>query len=280
LRYEYKHNIADNRIDQLRKALEGYVDLDPYAQSSKNGQYTVRSIYFDTVHWGMYTEKHDGLAFRDKVRLRSYNDWHSESKAFLEIKRKYQIPSRKFRVSANYQSILEAFQGKQLDQLFEKDARGKDQLSDANRFFYQLYSKQLLPVVLISYEREPFIGKGDPENNLRITFDKKVRSYPFPGLDELFQNRNMSLVMPGYTVLEVKFNRYFPQWLKPIIAAFQLKREAISKYVLGLDRLQLPQRYPNPVQLRAQTHFWSRAYQKEQRAHLKNKSKGKETFKV
>lgn len=256
MRYEYKHLIANEKIDQLRAAIAPFVQIDPYAANQPGQQYTVRSIYFDTVRWSMYDEKNEGIAFRDKIRLRAYNEWYPETVAFLEIKRKYQLPSRKFRVSANYDTIIQCFKGGNIDELFKNKSEQKR--NDAKRFFYQLYSKQLLPVVLVCYEREPFIGYGNPENNLRITFDKKVRGYPFPGLDELFHNQEMRLAMPGYTVLEVKFNHYFPLWLKPIIAAFQLKREAISKYANSLDVLRLPHQYGKPTQLRMKAKFWSK----------------------
>ena len=256
MRYEYKHLIPNSKLHQLRQIIAPYVSIDPYAARTDDGQYTVRSIYFDTVNWDMYFEKDDGLAYRDKVRLRAYNDWVPDTKAFLEIKRKYQVPSRKFRVSVDYQKVLQSFKERKFDHVYG-ELSDKEQIN-AKRFFYQILSKQLLPVILVSYEREAFISKENPENNVRITFDKNVRSSAFPGVNGLFEERLMRPTFSGYTVLEIKFNEYFPTWLQPIIAAFNLKREALSKYANSLDILQLPHQYKKSSQVRMNARFWQR----------------------
>ena len=50
-------------------------------------------------------------------------------------------------------------------------------LDNARRFFYQILSRNLRPVVNVIYEREPFAGANfDPENDFRLTFDLHLRS--------------------------------------------------------------------------------------------------------
>ncbi|RMG17034.1 MAG: polyphosphate polymerase domain-containing protein [Bacteroidetes bacterium] len=256
LRYEYKHIIHNSKLPDFRAAIASHVQLDPYAAACEAQQYTVRSIYFDTCRWSMYHEKLEGLAFRDKIRLRAYNEYEPQAKVFLEIKRKYQLPTRKFRVALPLEQLPALFGQGDIAGVLHAHKNPTQGMANASRFFYQIYLKQLLPVVLISYEREPYIGQGNPENNVRITLDKSIRAYPFPGLDELFTTRSMRKVFQHHTVIEVKFNHYFPRWLKPIMAGFQLSKVAFSKYVAGVDALQLPRRFARPVQLRSQARLW------------------------
>ena len=46
----------------------------------------------------------------------------------------------------------------------------------------------------------------------------------------LFPNHNFTkLTIPGYEILEVKFDRTIPPWFQKIIQSFELKRLSVSR---------------------------------------------------
>mgnify|MGYP006130979537 FL=1 len=47
------------------------------------------------------------------------------------------------------------------------------------------------------------------------------------------------LCKAGYTILEVKFDRSIPAWFHRIIQSYNLKRQSISKFVLGMTYTRL-----------------------------------------
>lgn len=251
MRYEFKYYLPMTQLTALRAALSTYLQHDPHARDRPHHQYTVHSVYFDTPQWSMYHQKDQGVAFRDKVRVRAYNDRHPAASTFLEIKRKYQQPTRKFRHHipfAQLPATLLANHATTAAAPFAGCPR------DLSRFLYQLRSRQLLPLLLINYEREAFLGVHDPDNQLRVTFDTRVRARAFPALGELFSDEGMQACVSSYAILEVKFNRSFPGWLSPLLGRWGLRRQAISKYALCVEALRLAERYARPAQVRARVN--------------------------
>ena len=65
--------MKDDTRDDIRRALKPYIRLDNFAAKTSSGEYTVRSIYFDTRNMDFYHEKIEGLRVRKKIRVRGYN---------------------------------------------------------------------------------------------------------------------------------------------------------------------------------------------------------------
>ena len=198
-----------------------FVHPDKNAKSRDGNQYTVKSIYFDTPELHFYTEKIEGVPNRKKVRLRGY-DTHELSKGvvFTEIKRKYQIPIVKNRAQMTYTEALELFrQDKHISDVLQDDPKA---LENANRFFYYIGKMNLKPVVLVTYDREPY--QSNTDHTIRITLDKNLRSMSFPTLDDLYVDDDLKMAMPDHFILEVKFNTYYPGWMKAIVHSLNLKQ--------------------------------------------------------
>lgn len=228
MRYEFKYLVPFETYEALRHAIIPFLRPDNFAAKQPNGIYTVRSIYFDTPGFDMYHTKVDGIAHRMKVRLRGYNKGDEQSRVFMEIKRKYEGPILKNRCQASYGAVLQMFKGVPIES-FNGDVSNHD---NARRFFYQILSRNLRPVVNVIYEREPFAGANfDPENDFRLTFDLHLRSVGYPAVEKLFDETDVRFAFPGYFIMEVKFNRYCPAWIKPVLEDFQLRKEPASKYV-------------------------------------------------
>lgn len=228
MRYEFKYLVPAENYAALRAAVLPFLISDPFAARRPGGRYTVRSIYFDTPSFEMYHTKIDGIAHRMKVRLRGYDRGDDTSTVFMEIKRKYEGPILKNRSQTTFGAVKQLFRGVSPDEL-ESGIRNPD---NARRFFYQILSRNLRPVVNVIYEREPYLGRTiDLENDFRLTFDLHLRSVAYPPVSELFVDRNLQFAFPGFFILEVKFNRYCPAWMKPLFESFQLRKEPASKYV-------------------------------------------------
>jgi hypothetical protein len=232
MRYEYKYLITDFQLSSLRAKMKPFVRLDDFAAQMPSGDYTVRSIYFDSPNMHMYHSKCDHLAHRMKVRIRAYNSESETAATFLEIKRKYEGPIVKNRAKLPFHAVNRIFKGESIENFLPITNKA----DNVRRFFYQIHIKRLQPIVNVIYEREPYLTNViDPENDLRITLDKNLRSVPFPLVDELFLEKNIRTVMDSTHILEVKFNHFCPNWLKPILSEMNLQKAPASKYVLCID---------------------------------------------
>jgi len=229
LRYEFKYLVPSEQYAALRSTLLPFLRPDSFAAQQLNGMYTVRSIYFDTPGFEMYHTKIEGIAHRMKVRLRGYNKGDDSSSVFMEIKRKYEGPILKNRAHTTYGVVRQLFRP---GAAFEDYAAQIKNADNARRFFYQILSKNLRPVVNVIYEREPYLGKNtNIENDFRLTFDLHLRSVSYPSVNQLFDESGVVFAFPGFFILEVKFNQYCPDWIKPILEDFQMRKEPASKYV-------------------------------------------------
>lgn len=234
LRYEYKYFVPNHKMDLLRQMIIPFVKHDKYCQDAENHQYTVRSIYFDTADYACYFEKVEGIKHRKKFRLRGYGETEKEtSTVFFEIKRKFENPILKNRAPANFTNALNFIGGKGFEN-YQPDAQKYPQAADdLKRFFYHYHHARLHPVILIIYEREAFLGVHD--ENIRLTFDKNLRSIAFPEPGQLYSEEKVRHSLTNQFILEVKFNDHFPAWMKPIIASLGLMRQSASKYVISID---------------------------------------------
>jgi VTC domain-containing protein len=222
-------------LPKVRDLIFPYMDLDVHVEKKETYQYTVRSIYFDSPNLDYYHDKTEGLGSRDKVRIRVYNTKTENSEAFLEIKRKFMLPLSKFRAQVKYADLERLFVKREIQDFisgkFKDDNREQENI---RRFFYYIYKNNLKPTVLVVFEREPYDCKLD--QTVRITFDKYLRSKPYPALDEIYPESGLVETFPGYFVMEVKFNFTFPFWMRPIISRFNLRTEAISKYTTSIEK--------------------------------------------
>ena len=93
--------------------------------------------------------------------------------------------------------------------------------------YFVSYYKELIPRVVISYEREAFYSKTD--STFRITFDKNV----------LYRQNDLSLesgvygkcILPkGKVLMEVKTAYAIPLWLASFLSENKIYKTSYSKY--------------------------------------------------
>lgn len=239
-RLEYKYLVPLEELSRLRQAISPFVEADEYAQN-ETGEYTVHSVYFDTFSLDYYYQKVAGIQHRKKIRVRGYNERERDTPVFLEIKRKNNMAISKKRAPLLFKHIRDLFVIGDVEQYVLNGDGTPEAVEDARRFFYHVYRHALRPTVLIRYEREAFFGKFN--SSLRITFDKNLRSSPYPALEDLFGADGAVSSLLGHFILEVKFHDCIPSipsWLKTILEHFNLKRAALSKYTICLDTHRIP----------------------------------------
>jgi hypothetical protein len=229
-RLEYKYLVPTARIDQLRRDILVYLRPDEYAMGRPKWEYTVRSIYLDTHDYRSYREKADGLRSRQKFRIRGYNTWFQNAPVFLEIKSKQDSFISKSRARTPFANLRLSLDNSWII----GDGEQNDRLA-AESFFYHYHLRLLEPKVLIVYDREAFECKFGSQ--LRITFDKNIRSKLMPDPLRLYEDDELMPLFRREFVLEVKFFQVLPQWIQRVLERYDLTRTAVSKYVLSIDRL-------------------------------------------
>lgn len=234
MRRELKFLVAERDRERLAARLAPFVRPDAHADRTTGG-YTVRSIYFDTPGLRDYADKLSGDHARRKVRVRGYNA-PGAAPVVLEVKRKRGAGSWKDRAPMPAAEAARLLAG----------GRPAPGAPDAvARFLYRLRAEHRRPTLLVTYDREPLVGRFDP--SLRVTLDRRLRCAPYPRLGAALEGLyadgpagGLAPVLDGRLVLEVKFDRAFPSWLTGVLAPLDAPRLALSKYGMGLDA-RIPQ---------------------------------------
>ena len=217
-RHEHKYYVSEAGYLQLRTLLSSVLSRDRH--SDRNGEYFIRSLYFDDAYDTAYHTKMDGVEKRDKYRIRIYNC--SDEAIFLERKHKEGELIMKSSVRITRRLCDQLVAGKP-DGL---DAAQNPLIRD---MFREMRLKALRPVVIVDYAREAYLH---PAQNTRITFDKRLHTGLFSR--DLFNAKLMGVspLEPGRVILEVKYDRYLPEYIRSLISTVPSEHCAISKYTL------------------------------------------------
>lgn len=222
-RHELKFLIEEATYYELLKVLEPHVEMD--SNGDAEGYYTISSIYYDTPDHLFHYEKMSGQVFRQKLRLRTYNHPKLESKSFLEIKKKNSCFVNKRRTVMPLKEAY-AFLKAPLEVGAELPFQSSnDQILREAHFLKAFYN--LEPKVVVSYERQAFQAKNNPD--LRVTFDKNIRKRT-----SQFRLENGHFGEPyvgdGFYVLEIKVTGQLPLWVVKILSDFRCYMRSFSKY--------------------------------------------------
>ena len=99
----------------------------------------------------------------------------------------------------------------------------------ARRMSLEFAQRALKPAVIVDYTREAFVF---PMEDVRVTFDKNVRT-GLRSVDMFNAGIPTYPVIDDYgMVLEIKFNRFLPTYIRSLLQLEASQRSAISKYVL------------------------------------------------
>ncbi|RDY30338.1 polyphosphate polymerase domain-containing protein [Lachnotalea glycerini] len=223
-RHELKYIIYDYQYEELKSVLNAMLDQDKH--SKLNGQYLIRSLYFDDLIHSAYNQREDGYYVRKKYRIRIYD--YSDSLINLECKHKREsyIFKESLKLSKEeYHSLL----NDDLNFLLDKNH------NMAKDFYIESKTNLIKPAVIVDYEREAYVYDV---GTVRITFDKNVRAAYKS--DDIFNKEipTYFVLKPNMMILEIKFTDILPEQIRKIFKVRNYTQTAASKYCMCVDKMR------------------------------------------
>lgn len=217
-RHELKFKISKSAAEVLKQKLSLILEKDKFAYY-KDGSYLIKSLYFDNRESSSYYEKLDGVLYRQKYRIRIYNN--DDSFIRLEKKLKHNSYTAKEQMLISKAIYSKIINGK-INEIEDPDGLLLDFINDYK-------TKGLMPSIIVSYHRVAFIY---PISEVRITFDSDIQSglYNYDLFDDEMPKYSMD--EEGKIVLEVKFNEVLPLHIANILQDIPVCREAVSKFAI------------------------------------------------
>ena len=225
-RYELKYLLT---LEQKEKILAAML---PYMQIDKYGRTTIRNIYFDTDNYRIIRHSIEKPTYKEKLRIRSYDQATPDTRVFVELKKKYDKVVYKRRLPLKEEEAMEWL-------CTAYKAPVNTQISREIDYFINFYGN-LKPTVFLSYEREAYYDKGG--GDFRVTFDDTI----------LCRQTDLSLCSPaygtpilpeGYVLMELKCSGGIPLWMVEVLSREHIYKTSFSKYGTAYSTLIFPELY-------------------------------------
>jgi ribosomal protein L12E/L44/L45/RPP1/RPP2 len=228
LRFEFKYILPQEVRARIEDQIVHFMALDPFVAGQEQQRYVVRSLYYDDPALSSYYQKIEGALMRAKFRLRTYTDEPTANCAtYLELKGRYN--SLVFKRRAYFDSAAAFHQcGSVTDKIISR-VNGSP---IGTQFLAELAHKQIKPLMLIEYLRRPYVARDN--SDFRLTLDEDLFG---TATDQLFpaDTHGRRPILPGHSVMEIKFKNSIPLWFHRIIKNHGLKRISISKVCKGIE---------------------------------------------
>lgn len=222
-RHELKYWISRGDYEVLRQRFGAVMKRDSH---TKNGVYRITSLYFDDIYGTAYREKSNGMLYRKKFRIRSYE----LDPNFIRLEEKCKENNVGYKKSAvltrdEYTDILNGKTAFLADERFMGTA--------AEDFFYSTSTVYQKPAVIVDYLREPYLCDA---GNVRLTFDSalSVCVNTFDMFDE--KARFAPVFERGEILLEIKYDNYLPAYIEQLLTGVTLNSDSVSKFILCSDK--------------------------------------------
>lgn len=222
-RYELKYMLTSEQKSKVLAAMEPHMALDEF------GRTTIRNIYFDTDNYRLIRHSIGKPAYKEKLRVRSYSQAFPDSMVFVELKKKYKQVVYKRRVSLTEEEAMAL--------VCQKHPCSMDsQIIEEIGYFLDYYDT-LRPVVFLSYEREAFYAKDEPD--FRVTFDDTIlcRQYDLSLRSEVY---GTPLLPEGMVLMEIKCSGGIPLWMSHVLAEEHIYKTSFSKYGTAYQNMIFP----------------------------------------
>lgn len=220
-RYEMKYLLTPAQKEAILRGMQPYMQLDQYGRS------TIRNLYFDTDTFRLVRRSLEKPAYKEKLRVRSYQPAQGQTPVFVELKKKYRSIVYKRRLVLPWEPVFQSFQtGEPLPV--------HSQIAQEIEYFRQYYAP-LSPKVYLSYEREAYYALDG--SDFRVTFDEAIR-YRTQQLTLEGENRGQLLLPPGHTLMELKTSGGIPLWMCRLMTQQGVYRTSFSKYGTAYRNMQ------------------------------------------
>ncbi|MDQ0298337.1 hypothetical protein J2S78_000745 [Salibacterium salarium] len=219
-RHEVKYYVPYPQYFVIKQRLKNVMTPDFHA--GPNGDYQVRSLYFDDVNNKALFDKQAGIKDRVKYRIRLYN--MRDDVIHFEKKIKTNDYIAKVKESIDRETA-EGFSNGNYHHIDSADMK-KNLIAEV---FHEMKNKLLRPKVIVDYTREAYTADT---GNVRITFDKNLQT----GLEQvnLFGEdvQTINAIDENFIIMEVKYDEFIPDYIKTALQTRGIQRQAASKYVI------------------------------------------------
>lgn len=220
-RYELKYLLSRWQKERLIASMRPYMELDRFGHSM------IRNIYYDTDTYRLIRRSLEKPAYKEKLRVRSYEKTNEKSAVFVELKKKYKSVVYKRRIVMPEQQAADWLSG-------TITCPKESQISKEIDYFCSFY-ETLHPAVWLGYEREAFYSlDGD---DFRVTFDENI----------LYRENDLSLDTEIYgtpllrddqVLMELKTPGGIPLWMTHFLTEQHIQKTSFSKYGTAYQMMQ------------------------------------------
>lgn len=219
-RYEMKYMMTTQQKRKVLEAMFPYMKLDNY------GHTTIRNIYFDTDNYRLVRRSIEKPVYKEKLRIRSYDQAKPQDKVFIELKKKYDDVVYKRREVLTQLETLEW--------LVRRTPFPKaTQMGNEIDYFFKFY-QTLKPKVFLSYEREAFYSLDG--SDFRVTFDENILARQ----EELSLSRDVwgeRLIGENQVLMEIKTSGGIPLWMTKVLTQERIYKTSFSKYGTAYEKM-------------------------------------------
>lgn len=218
-RHELKYNINKIQFEELKTRLSFLLANDEHTK--EDGNYFIRSLYFDDYKETSYNQVLNGISEREKYRIRYYNN----NTEYICLEKKYKVNNL---VNKRICKVTK----KQVEDLINNKLH-IEKKNDIllNEFILKTKFYGYKPAVIIDYDRIPYVYKT---GNVRITLDYNI-SIDY-NTSNFFKTSKSIIPVPeeNTRILEVKYNDVLPNYILWLININKLEQVAYSKYLNGI----------------------------------------------
>ncbi|MBO4385118.1 MAG: polyphosphate polymerase domain-containing protein [Clostridia bacterium] len=212
-RKEIKYIITAQQYRDLLRALGGRMQPDEF------GVTRICNIYFDTPDFRLIRESIEKPMYKEKLRLRTYGVPDENSRAFIEVKKKFDKVVYKRRETMRYIDAMRFLVNR------EKIVN-PTQIEKEIEWMLNFY-KGLAPAMVLCYDRQAFFGTEDA--SIRMTFDTNI-SYRIKDFNLMCGSYGETLMDDSTYILELKLNYAMPLWLSAIMDRLKIYPGSYTKY--------------------------------------------------
>lgn len=223
-RYEIKYILKRDQKARIVAAMMPYMAPDQY------GRTTIRNVYFDTPNYRLIRHSMEKPVYKEKLRIRSYQQARPGSQVFVELKKKYKGIVYKRRLSLLEKDAVDWMAGSQPP---SEDSQIRREID-----YFLRYYGALRPTVFLSYERQAWYCRDG--GDFRVTFDDNI----------LCRRTDLSLesavggtpiLDEGLVLMEIKCSGGIPLWMTALLREEKLYKTSFSKYGTAYQTLIYPE---------------------------------------
>ena len=221
-RVEDKYWCSERDMLLIQSRVKTVMRPDPAAGGVS---YRITSLYFDDpddTHWA---DSEDGVSYRNKYRIRIYNN----STDLIKLEVKYKAYNRVYKKSRTISR--EDAERLMAGECIEAGEESMD--NPATMFNLAIRQRLLRPSVIVDYRRDAYTF---PPGNVRITFDRNIRACRDPA-GFLRGACAYSPLRDTDKILEVKYDEMLPGFIARLLESGNMNQIAYSKYRLAREQL-------------------------------------------